>query len=162
MSEWTIRSNFLAKILFFSMFYICFLILKNDNLLIPSSLMSNVSESLMLLTKNERCEQIAQVANQKWATMSKSLRSLTKNEQIARFFDWIAHLLIFSQQRAISSENRWAYSQPWILESKTMATTHTFCHPDTLIFLLCCGGYLYFVYYCVDKYLEDHSVTNTR
>ena len=44
----------------------------------------------------------------------------------------------------------------------TMATAHPFCHPDTLIFLLCCGGYLYFVYYCVDKYLEDHSVTNTR
>jgi hypothetical protein len=37
-----------------------------------------------------------------------------------------------------------------------------FLHPQTLIFLLCSGGYLYFVYYCIDKYLEDNSVTNTR
>ena len=36
-------------------------------------------ESLRSLIKNERCEQIAQVAYQKWATMSDSLRSLTKN-----------------------------------------------------------------------------------
>jgi hypothetical protein len=37
-----------------------------------------------------------------------------------------------------------------------------FLHPDTLIFLLCCAGYIYFVYYCIDHYLEDNSVTNTR
>ena len=49
--------------------------------LIPSFL---VHESLRSLTKNERCEQIAQVAHQKWATMSDLLRSLTKNEQIAQ------------------------------------------------------------------------------
>ena len=55
--------------------------------LIPSFLMSDVSESLWSLTKNEQCEQIAQVAHQKWA-----------NEQIARFFERIAHLLIFSQK----------------------------------------------------------------
>ena len=35
--------------------------------LIPSFLVSNVSESLRSLTKNERCERIAQVAHQKWA-----------------------------------------------------------------------------------------------
>ena len=35
--------------------------------LIPSFLMSDVSESLRSLTKNEQCEQIAQVAHQKWA-----------------------------------------------------------------------------------------------
>ena len=50
--------------------------------LIPSFLRIDVSESLRLLTKNERCEQIAQVAHQKWATMSDSLRSLTKNKRI--------------------------------------------------------------------------------
>ena len=99
-----------------------------SNSLIPSFLMSNVSESLRsltkmsdvskllrLLTKNERpwaiCsgrspkmsnhEQIAQVAHEKWA-----------NEQIAHFFEQIAHSLIFSKKRAIRSENRWANSQP--------------------------------------------------
>ena len=42
-------------------------------------------------------ERFAQVAHQKWATMSKSLRSLTKNERMARFCvcffaknEWIA------------------------------------------------------------------------
>ena len=58
----------------------------NDSL-IPSFLMSNVSESLRSLTKNEWCKQIAQVAHQKWA-----------NEQIAHFFEQIAHSLIFLQK----------------------------------------------------------------
>ena len=63
--------------------------------------MSNVSESLISLTKNEQPwairsgpseemsdrEQIAQVANQKWA-----------NEWIAHFLEQIAHLLIFEQK----------------------------------------------------------------
>ena len=59
---------------FISFFYIYYL-------LIPSFLMSDVSESLRSLTKYERCEWIAQFAHQKWAIMSDSLRSLTKNEQ---------------------------------------------------------------------------------
>ena len=49
--------------------------------LIPSFLMSDVSESLRSLTKNEQCERIAQVTHQKWVTMSDLLRSLTKNER---------------------------------------------------------------------------------
>ena len=53
-----------------------------SDLLIPSFLMKDVSKSLRLLTKNEWCEQIAQVAHHKWATMSKSLRSLTKSERM--------------------------------------------------------------------------------
>ena len=44
--------------------------------LIPSFLVSDMSESLRLLTKNEQCEQIAQVAN-----------FLAKNEQFARKTD---------------------------------------------------------------------------
>ena len=52
-----------------------------SNSLIPSFLMSDVNELLRSLTKNERCEQIAQVAHQKLAAMSDSLRLLTKNEQ---------------------------------------------------------------------------------
>ena len=45
--------------------------------LINSFLVSDVSESLSLLTKNER---FAQVAQRKWAIVSESLRLLTKNE----------------------------------------------------------------------------------
>ena len=47
--------------------------------LIFAFLMSDVSESLISLKSNERCEQIAQVAHQKWATMSNSLTSLRGN-----------------------------------------------------------------------------------
>ena len=54
--------------------------INTSNLLIPSFLMSDVSASLRSLTKNEPCERIAQVAHQKWATMSNLLRSLMKNE----------------------------------------------------------------------------------
>ena len=71
--------------------------------------MSDVSESLISLTKNERpwairsgrseemsdCEQIAQVAHQKWA-----------NEWIAHFFERIAHLLIFGQKTSDSLGNK--------------------------------------------------------
>ena len=53
---------------------------KTRDSLIPSFLMSDVSKSLSSLTKNERCEQIAQVAHQKWA-----------NEWITRF---LSELLI--------------------------------------------------------------------
>ena len=73
--------------------------------LIPSFLVSNVSELLRSLTKNVRpwairsgrseeisdLERIAQVAHQKWA-----------NERIARFFEGIAHLLIFGQKMSDS------------------------------------------------------------
>ena len=52
--------------------------------LISSFLVSDVSESLRSLTKNERCEQISQVAHQKRATMSDSLRSLRGDERIAQ------------------------------------------------------------------------------
>ena len=83
------------------MFYIGFFNLKKwmRDSLIPSFLVSDVSKSLRWLTKNERCERllrsltknerwerIAQVAHQKWATISESLKSITKHEQIALFF----------------------------------------------------------------------------
>ena len=72
-----------------------------SNSLIPSFLVGDVSESLRSLTKNERpwairsghseemsdCERIAQVGHQKWT-----------NEWIARFFERIAHSLIFEQK----------------------------------------------------------------
>ena len=43
-------------------------------------------------------ERIAQVVHNKRATMSDSLRSLIINEQIARFFERIAHLVFCSQK----------------------------------------------------------------
>ena len=61
--------------------------------------MSDVSESLRSLTKNERCERIAQVAHQKWVIRS---WLLTKNERSARFFERVAHWLIFSQKTSDS------------------------------------------------------------
>ena len=64
------------------MFNIGFFYEKMSDLLIPSFLVSEVSESLRSLTKNERCEPIAQVAQQKWVTMSNSLRSLRGNKQL--------------------------------------------------------------------------------
>ena len=85
--------------------------------LIPSFLMSDVSESLRLLTKIERCEQIAQVAHQNWATMSDLLRSLTKNERIALFLSESLIRSFFRKQTAIRSENRWANSQPCLFHS---------------------------------------------
>ena len=44
------------------------------------------------------CERFAQIAQDKWATVSDSLRSLMINEQIARFFEQITHLLFHSQK----------------------------------------------------------------
>ena len=55
--------------------------------LISSFLVSDVSESLILLKSNERCEQIAHFAHQKWVTMSDLLRLLRGNERCER----IAH-----------------------------------------------------------------------
>ena len=63
--------------------------------------MSHVSKSLRSLTKNERCEQIAQVAHQKWekwATMSDSRKLLTNNERIAQVANFFAKKEQFTQK----------------------------------------------------------------
>ena len=132
MSEWVIDSlkKFWltkSKILFFSVFYIGFLLNKMSDSLIPSFLvsellrsltkMSDVSKSLRPLTKNERCEQIAQVAHQKWATMSNLLSWLTKNEQMSKSFVFLSESPIrsfFRKKREIHSKNQWTNSQPWL------------------------------------------------
>ena len=75
-----ICSKKLTKSYFFVRFFVSFF-LKTSHLLIPSFLKSDVSESLRLLTKNVRCERIAQDAHQKWARVSNSLGSLTINER---------------------------------------------------------------------------------
>ena len=102
----------LTKIIFFGTFFVSFK-QKTSYLLIPSFLMNNVSESLRSLTKNERCEWIARIAHQKWATISicsggspkmsdheriaKAAHQKWANERIAHYFERIAHSLIFSQ-----------------------------------------------------------------
>ena len=55
---------------------------KMSELLISSFLLSDLSESLRSLTKNERCDRIAQVTHQKWANMSDLLRLLRGNERL--------------------------------------------------------------------------------
>ena len=63
--------------------------------LIPSMLMSNVRESLRSLTKNQRCEGIAQVAHQNRATLSDLLRWLTKMSESLNFFSESLICLLF-------------------------------------------------------------------
>ena len=55
------------------------------------------------------CERFAQIAQDKWATVSESLRSLKTNER-----SW-ANRSFLGKKRAIRSENLWANSQPCIL-----------------------------------------------
>ena len=120
-----IRSKYLNKILFLYVFLKFFVSLKNTE------------RFAHFLCFRERCELIsrvaydkrATVAHQKWATVSNSLRSLIKNEQL-----WANHSgcspkmsesLIFRTNRsftnffckkwAIGYENRWVNSQPCIL-----------------------------------------------
>ena len=50
-----------------------------------------MSKSLRPLTNNKRWEQIAQVAHQKWVTLSKSLRLLTKIEQMSELLFFLAN-----------------------------------------------------------------------
>ena len=75
----------------FTVFYSRFFFVKkwaNRIFLLPSPfLVRDVSESLILLKSNERCEWIAHFAHQKRATMSNSLRLLRGNERC----EWISH-----------------------------------------------------------------------
>ena len=60
-------------------------------------------------------ERFAQVAQRKWAIVSESLISLTKNEQMSESFIFLSKLLIRSyldKKRAICLEIKWANSQP--------------------------------------------------
>ena len=117
----------------FLTFLVCFIYIffeKMSKSLISSFLVSKVSESLMWLTKNERCERIAQVTHQKRATMSDSLSLLRGNEK-----SWthrlgrspkMSELLIFLSESLIRSfldkkpaiclEIKWANSQPWEIQ----------------------------------------------
>ena len=105
--------NIWLKSYFLERFWYIFCKFKK-NWAVRSFLMINVSKLLRSLTKNEWCEQMAQVTHQKWATVSDLLRLLSRNEQTwancsgrspkmsewtyCSFFLQIAHLLIFSQK----------------------------------------------------------------
>ena len=74
--------------------------------------MSNVSEALRPLTKNEQPWAIRSGFLPKWATMSKSLRALTKNQRMSESFFFLAIRSFFRNKQAIRSEIWWANSQP--------------------------------------------------
>ena len=108
MSEWAICSKILAKkskFSIFSMFYIRFFHLKNEQI-VHSLFLGERYEWIALVThkkwamwvnrsgcslKMSDHEWFAQVAHQKWATMRESLRSLTKNERMSELLFFLAN-----------------------------------------------------------------------
>ena len=85
------------------------------DLLIAHSLISLKSNERLWANRSGRLRQMsnyerfAQVAHQKWATISESLRLLTKNERIAHFLSE-SLIRFFLQKPAIRSENGWCKS----------------------------------------------------
>ena len=82
-----------------SYFLVCFIYVfyfKNEWFAHSNFLVSDVSESLRSIINNEWCERIPQVAYQKWATMSNSLRLLTKNERMSEVLVFLSKSLICS------------------------------------------------------------------
>ena len=88
---------------------------KMSEALISSFLVSDVSKSLRSLTKNERCEQIAQVAHQKWA-----------NERITGFFianRSFAHFFAKNERFAWKTDER--ILSPGIVRNRTFLLGQT-------------------------------------
>ena len=67
-----------------------------------SFLVSNVSESLRSLTKNKRCEGMAQVAHQKWAICSGCSQKMSNHERIAQ----VAHFFTKNERFAQKTDER--------------------------------------------------------
>ena len=79
--------------------------------------MSDVSQSLISLTKNERPWLICSGRSEEMSDVSKSL---TKNERMSESLTFLSKSLIRSfldNKRAIRSEIKWASSQPWLIDS---------------------------------------------
>ena len=107
-------------------------------MLIPSFLMSDVNKLLRLLIKNEQCEQIAQVAQQKWAN-EQMARVFLANRSFALFFaknerfaqktdEWIPNLDHESALRTFASKSpngcsRIAYGKEALLDSAECTLT---------------------------------------
>ena len=88
--------------------------------------MSDVSESLISLTKNERPWAIRSGRSEEMSDVSESLISLTKNERMSESLIFLSELLIrsfFDKKRAIRSEIKWANSQPCRIYMRRHATT---------------------------------------
>ena len=78
--------------------------------------MSDVSESLISLTKNERPWAIHSGCSEEMSDVTESLISLTKNEQSSESLIFLSESLIrsfFEKKWVIRSEIQWANSQPW-------------------------------------------------
>ena len=79
--------------------------------------MSDVSESLISLTKNERPWAIRSGRSEEMSDVSESLILLTKNERMSESLIFLSESLICSfldKKQAICLEIKWANSQPCI------------------------------------------------
>ena len=84
--------------------------------------MSDVSESLISLTKNKRPWAIRSGPSEEMSDVSKSLISLTKNDRMSESLIFLGESLIFlskshirsflDKKQAIRSKMKWANSQP--------------------------------------------------
>ena len=80
--------------------------------------MSNVSKLLRLLTKNERPWAIRSGRSEEMSDVSESLISLTKNDRMSESLIFLSESLIssfFDKKQAIRLEIKWANSQPWLV-----------------------------------------------
>ena len=87
---------------------------------------ANPSGRSLKMSNNKR---FAQVAHQKWGTMSESLRSLTTNEWMSESLVYLSKSLLrsfFRKKRAIRSENQWANSQPCKMNTNHMSAGYNF------------------------------------
>ena len=78
--------------------------------------MSDVSESLISLTKNERPWAICSGRSEEMSDVSELLISLTKNERMNESLIFLSESFIRSfldKKQEIRSEIKWANSQPW-------------------------------------------------
>ena len=78
--------------------------------------MSDVSEALILLNKNERPWAIPSSRSEEMSDVSESLILLTKNERMSESLILLRESLIRSfldKKQVIRLEIKWANSQPW-------------------------------------------------
>ena len=107
-----LKSYFLVYFLYF------FFLKKTSDSLIPSFLMSDVSESLKSLTKISDVSKLLRsltINEQPWVICSGRSPKMSDHEQSAQVAHqkWVNERIAhFSQKRAICSKNRWAKSHP--------------------------------------------------
>ena len=131
--------------------------LKNERIAHSLFFSEHVSESLRSLTKNERCERIAQVAHQKWVTMSDLLTSRRGNERSwgnrsgrsPKMSEWVKRSSFWANHSIAHfwAKNRWTKSQPWKLMRDAVAHIRSENWQEILWLILypetdgrCCGS----------------------